>query len=183
MDPKSMAARVAAVALSVAAAACGGGGDGSSSGAICQVLAGTLASTTPPPSTLDPAGAAFDADLGTYATLSPTASATTTVRASGISRMAGEIAGIAYTSPVSGNISATITTYRDGAEADSGEPLTQTHAATGGSQVCPGGYCVDHEGGMAYVGLNTTEDFDEIEVVISISNFSAPLELREICVR
>jgi hypothetical protein len=172
-------------AAAVLACGCsGGGGDGDASGgsdgvsAICQVVGtGNVSST----GTATNITQAFDADLLSFALVAPGSSAAATFTGRGIDRMAGEVPGVAFTRPTGGSVSVTITTYKDGAPADSRQAATATFTMSGQVQTCSGMNC-DIRNGVVFWGIDTTNDFDEIEAAISITNLPAPLELRELCV-
>ena len=161
----------------------GGGGHGSGrSGSgggepICQVVGSPSYNNL---GFADPARA-LDADLATFATLSPGSSASGTLTATHIDRMAGEVAGVAITRPFAGTVSVSITTYKNNVPVDSGQAGTTTFTNSGGIQTCPGQHCFERDG-MAFFGIPTTGDFDQLEASISITNLPSPLELRELCV-
>jgi hypothetical protein len=172
---------LAGLCCAVALAGCKsgvGGSDGDGAEPICQVVGSGNAISG---STYANPVKAFDGSLESFATLSPAASASGTISGGGISRMAGEVAGVAITRPLSGSISVTITTYKGGIPADTGQAAAVNYTPAGQQSTCPSMNCLERSG-VAFFGIDTLQDFDEIEAAISISNFSAPLELRELCV-
>lgn len=182
--------RVLVVCTTLALGACldvevgnGSGGDGAGrsdgggGAAICQVVGSRSYNNL---GFTDPAKA-LDADLATFATLSPGSSASGTLTATQVDRMAGEVAGVAITRPDAGTVSVSITTYKDNVPIDSGQAGTTTFTETGGIQTCPGQHCFERNG-QAYFGIPTTGDFDQIEASINITNLASPLQLRELCV-
>lgn len=171
---------LAVVGLTALLAACGGGGGGGSGGQnptpVCQVVGGTASG-----SGFQNAALAFDANLGTFATLSPGPSAAGTIGGAGNSRMAGEVAGVAFTRPISGSVSVTMSTFNGGAPVESRQVGTLNFTPTGVSMVCPAMNCFVRDG-LVFMGFETLADFDEMEAAVSISNLPGALEVRELCV-
>lgn len=180
---KSVAA--AGMLAACALAGCRGGNDGDDGAAsrICQVVGnGSYVTTSSGPGgefanpTL-----AFDGHLESYAELGPSQSAAGTISGGGLSRMAGEYAGIAFTRPASGAVTVNISTYHNGVLQESRQAGSANYPPTGQQSTCPG-YCVE-QNGQVFFGVATLLDFDTIEAQISMSALPEPLQLRELCVR
>ena len=171
------------VVLAALLSACsggGGGGDGGSprSQAICQAIGdGSYVSAAG----IDDPVLGFDGHLDSWATLAPAASASGTLLGGNAPRPAGDVAGVAFTTPSDGSVHITINTYLGNVPRESWDVGTGVYGA-GRSQVCNGGDCRDHESGLSFYGHPTLMDFDRIEAVISISGLNAPLQIRELCV-
>jgi hypothetical protein len=176
-------------ALSSACSGGGGGGDGGGLGqsaqAICQVIGNgsPVTSSAVQPSSFDDSVLAFDGHLDSWATLGPAASAGGTISGGDFERPGIDVAGIAYTSPHSGTVAVTITTYLDGVVQDSGDAGTISYTNTGDSMVCPSTQCIVRQNGLSFGGIDTTGPYDRIEAAITITNLDAPLQIRELCVR
>lgn len=181
-----MATRILGIAVLVAGTAvagCRAGEDDAGGGnAICQVVGnGSVVSASSNPSgTFDNPTLAFDGHLESYAELSPAASANGTISGGGLSRPAGEFAGIAFARPGSGAITVQITTYSNGAPVSSGQAGSTNYTPTGSQSTCPG-YCLERNGQVFY-GIQTQLGYDAIEAAISISGFAQPLRILELCV-
>lgn len=174
---------MACLAFALGACSSGGGSGEGGSGArldnpICQADGtGNYVSDT----TFENGTLAFDGNLATFATLSPATSAAGTIAGGGVNWLAGEVAGVAFTRPTSGTISVSIATYAGDVPRDSGQAGTMNFTATGSQVTCAGMNCLERDD-MVFMGIDTLSNYDRIEASVSIANFSAPLELRELCV-
>lgn len=172
-------------ALAVGLVGCSGGGDGSDP--ICDVLAGG-GSTTTSSSTggmaISNAGAVFDGNTGTAASLSTTLSGTATFRGKaqpGVVVPGGRVAGVALDTPTDGSIVYTISTYLDGVLQERSSVNNETYSSGGTSSQQCADYCVNRGNGTSYVGLTTSQAFDEIEVGMDVTNAGDDIRVRELC--
>lgn len=179
--------------------ACGGGngyssGNGGNNGnVICTVMGGGNSHVT---STANTGGSsfgspnyAFDGNLDSIATLSPgvTNAGGGTIRGtaqSGTIETAGKVAGIYITTPPAGTVSITINTYLGGTVQDQERVIQETYGNAGVQNCTPGATCEDkNDGKSSYYGLTTTKNFDAIEAVISLTGFTSPMQIHELCLQ
>lgn len=171
--------------LAMGVAGCGGGDNGRDP--ICEVLAGG-ASTTSSGSTggmsISNAGAVFDGNTGTAASLATTVTGTATFRGKaqpGVVVAGGRVAGVALDTPTDGSISYTITTRLDGVLQERSSVNNETYSSGGTSSQQCADYCVNRGNGTSYVGLTTSQAFDEIEVSMDVTNAGDDIQVRELC--
>lgn len=174
-----------ASALALGLAGCGGGGDGADP--ICDVLAGGGSSTTSSSTggmAISNAGAVFDGNTGTAASLSTTLSGTATFRGKaqpGVVVAGGRVAGVALDTPTDGSIVYTISTYLDGVLQERSSVNNEAYSSGGTSSQQCADYCVNRGNGTSYVGLTTSQAFDEIEVGMDVTNAGDDIRVRELC--
>ena len=160
---------------------CGGGDGGGASNQFCHTIpvhSITCNSCTQVSNT----GAAFDGNFESSADM--TAGGQGTFDAKTATQVGGSIAGVFFVPPSPQDTSITITTLKGGTIQDQQTaPATRSGATDQCSNAGPPGVeCTWHDGQGSFVGIDTTKDYDEIQVTVGNSAVGT-LHVNEVCVR
>lgn len=167
-------------AMCISLAACGGGGNDG----VCRAIGGVATASATTGSTFGDASRAADGDLGSYATLQPSAVGLGggSIRATAGQQGTGDFAGVLLSRSPSGRTTQiTITTYLAGVQQDSNTAGTDLGGNTG--TTCPG-ICVESGANQIFFGIQTSRSYDAIEATLQVSGGAASaVEIRELCKR
>lgn len=163
------------------ASACGGGGDSGQSNQFCHTIA-VYSITCATCSQVSNTGASFDGSFESFAAMG--AGGQGTFDAQTRRQVGGSIAGLYFVPPSPQNTSITITTLLDGTIQDQQtSPATRNGAVDQCSNAGPPSLeCTWNDGGGSFVGIQTTQDYDEIQVAVT-NSAAGDLQVNEICVR
>jgi len=122
-------------------------------------------------------GQAFDGHLSTFAVMGTGGSGTFVAGTD--TQPGGSIAGVFFVAPNLQDTTITITTFLHGTQQETDGPSTRSSGsdACGSQQTCSW-----HDGGPNFVGLETTKNYDQIQVAVS-NAAASNLHVNEICVR
>ena len=170
--------RLITLAVASLLTACSGGGGGDDSASICRTVGGQLTGECAGCS-IENGPAAVDGSTDSAATLLLSPNAEATLRATGAQRVAG-VTGVLFDIP-SGvtSLQLQITTYRGGVAQQSGTAFLQA----GESNTC--GNCVFYGDGRRYAGINTSQAYDSVELVLTSTSaaLETPFPVFELCTR
>ena len=123
-------------------------------------------------------GEAFDQNLETFASMAPSGQAGLEADAAH-TQVGGSVPGVYLVMPSTGSLSISVTTLLHGTQQETAGPSTQA----AGSQNCAVSMeCEVHGDGEMFFGLQTTKDYDAIQVTITNSG-AQTADIHEICVQ
>jgi len=174
---KATLAAISATLVASLSACSGGGGDSEESNPFCHTVP-TKAITCSGCAQVSDAGAAFDGQFGTFASMG--AGGQGGFRGTSNVQPAGSIAGVYFVLPNPAGITITITTFLDGIQQETSAPVSRQTPSDNCSGLSV--ECDFRDGAGSFVGIGTTKEYDAIEAAISNSS-AGTVEVSELCVR